>query len=252
MNGHLFDTTDPSIIVVSTSGNDSRGKGSFTNPLKTLTKALSLATAARPVIFMLPGEYAEAAMVDWPDVSGLSVIGLGPVTISNAGTGAAVIDIHPTYTASSMSISMKDITIAADTQIGLQIDNAHMTKKLNIYLDGVSIEDNTSGGGSSDSISMANTTTSQAIRIYASNCSFELLVHITTANAGGRYRFRNCDFTGNLTVAGAVEAECTLIGCVAVAAVTIAAETHFSNVGCVYRTDADPAVLTAYADHYDT
>jgi hypothetical protein len=251
MNRPFFNIPVVGIVVTSPEGYDG-DEGSWFAPVKTLTKALSLVSASRATIIMLPGEYAEETMIDWPDISGISIIGMGDVSISNAGTGAAVIDIHPTYTASSMSISMKDITIAADTQIGLQIDNAHMTKKLNIYLDGVSIEDNTSGGGSSDSISMANSTASQAIRIYANNCSFELLVHITTANAGGRYRFRNCDFTGNLTVAGAVEAECTLIGCVVVAAVSIAAETHFSNVGCVYRTDADPAVLTAYADHYDT
>ena len=41
MNNHLFDTTDPSVIVVSKSGNDDRGKGSFTNPVKTLTHALA-------------------------------------------------------------------------------------------------------------------------------------------------------------------------------------------------------------------
>jgi len=240
---------DETIIVVSTAGSDTTGYGSWTSPVATLTKALSLATATRATIFMLPGEYAEATMIDWPDISGLSVIGMGSVTITNAAASAAVIDIHPTYTAASMSISMKDITIAADTQIGLQIDNEHMTKKLNIYLDGVNIEDNTSGGGSSDSISMANSTATQAIRIYAKNCSFELLVHITTANAGGRYRFTNCDFLAGATTAGAVAAEFTFLNCISNAAITKGSETpYFTNKGCIYRTDADPAVYSDWAD----
>jgi hypothetical protein len=157
MNRPFFNIPVVGIVVTSPEGYDG-DEGSWFAPVKTLTKALSLVSASRATIIMLPGEYAEETMIDWPDISGISIIGMGGVSISNAGTGAAVIDIHPTYTASSMSISMKDITIAADTQIGLQIDNAHMTKKLNIYLDGVSIEDNTSGGGSSDSfVSMPTT-----------------------------------------------------------------------------------------------
>jgi hypothetical protein len=240
---------DPSVIVVSTSGSDTTGYGSWVSPVKTLTKALSLASTTRATIFMLPGEYAEATMIDWPDISGLSVIGMGSVTISNADASAAVIDIHPTYTAASMGISMKDITISADTQIGLQIDNAHMSKKLNIYLDGVSIEDATTGGGSSDSISMANTVGTQAIRIYAKNCSFELLVHITTANAGGRYRFTNCDFLAGVTTAGAVAAEFTFLNCISNAAITKGSETpYFANKGCILRTDADPAVYSDWVD----
>jgi len=249
MNGFLFDTTDPSVIVVSKSGNDDAGKGSFTSPVKTLTHALSLATAARPTIFMLPGEYAEAAMIDWPDITGLSVIGMGKVSISNAGAGAAVIDIHPTFTTSTMEITLKGINIAADTQIGLQVDNAHMTKKLNIYLDGVTTEMDTSG----NSITVVNTITTQAIRIYARDCSFEGLVGISNLNAGNRDRFTNCDFIGGITTTGAVAAEVALIGCVILTSgITIATEQKLSTVGCVYRTDVDPAVYSNCANAFES
>jgi len=248
MNGYLLDIHDPSYIVVSPSGDDN-GKGSFVSPLLTLTKALSLASAARPTIIMLPGEYAEAAMIDWPDVSGISVIGLGDVVISNANAAAAVIDFHVTYTAATFTATLKDLTISADTQIGIRVDNAHMTKKLNIYLDGVSCEMDTSG----DSVDVVDTVTTQAIRIYAKNCSFEGLFHVTGGNAGERYRFTNCDFTGGLTTATAVAYEVTLIGCVMLTSgITVDAANQLTNVGCVYRTDADPAVYTNFANAFAT
>lgn len=248
MNEFLLDITDPSYLVVSPSGSDNN-KGSFVSPLLTLTKALSVATAARPTIIMLPGEYAEAAMIDWPDTSGLSVIGLGNVVISNANAAAAVIDFHMTYTASTFSATLKDVTIAADTQIGLRVDNAHMTKKLNLYLDGVSCEMDTSG----DSIDVVDTVTTQAIRIYARDCSFEGLVHVTGGNSGERYRFTNCDFIGGLTTATAVAYEVTLISCIMLTSgITVDNANQLSNVGCVYRTDADPAVYTNFANAFAT
>jgi len=241
--------TVASVIVISPSGSDTLGVGTFANPYKTLTKAFAVATALRPTIFMLPGEYAEAAMVVWPNISGLSVIGMGDVSISNAGAGAAVIDVHPTYTASTMSITLNGVNIAAEEQIGLRVDNAHMTKKLNIYLDGVSFEMDTSG----DSVDVVDTVTTQAIRIYARNCSFEGLVHVTGGNAGERYRFTNCDFIGGLTTATAVAYEVTLVGCTMLTSgITVDVANQLTNVGCVYRTDADPAVYTEFANAYAT
>jgi hypothetical protein len=145
---------------------------------------------------------------------------------------------------------MKDINIAAADQIALQIDNALLARKLNIYLDGVSTEMDTPDQGSDkDSLSMSNTVTTQAIRIYAKDCSFEGLVHLTTANAGGRYRFTGCDFIGGVTTAGAVAAEFTFLNCISNAAVTRGSETAlFANKGCLLRTDADPATYSDWAD----
>lgn len=249
MNGYLFDTTDPSIIVVSTSGNDDGGAGSFTNPVKTLTHALSLATAARPTIFMLPGKYVEAAMITWPNVSGLSVIGMGGVSISNGNAAVAVIDFHVTYTAATFEATLKGINIAADTQIGIRVDNAHMSKKMMLYLDAVTTEMDTSG----NSITVINTITTQAIRIYARDCSFEGLVEISNLNAGNRDRFTNCEFIGGITTTGAVAAEVALIGCVILTSgITIATQQTLSTVGCVYRTDADPAVYSNCANAFES
>jgi hypothetical protein len=237
-------------LVVGPEGSDASGTGTWANPYKTLSKALTMVTVNRTTIFMLPGQYVEPAIISWPNISGISVIGLGSVSISNGNAAAAVIDINPLYTASTFSVTLKDINIAAADQIGVQINNAHMSKKLNIYLDRVSTEmDTPDQGADSDSISMANAVTTQAIRIYARDCSFEGLVHITTANAGGRYRFRNCDFLAGVTTAGAVAAEFTFLACISNAAITRGSETaNFANKGCLLGTDADPAIYSDWAD----
>jgi hypothetical protein len=248
--GASIDLPNSQIIVVGPDGSDTTGTGSWMSPVATLTKALSLATAVRPTIFMLPGEYEEAAMITWPNVSGLSIVGMGGVSISNGNAAAAVIDINPTYTASTFEISLTGITIDAVTQIGIRVDNAHMGKKMMLYLDRMAIEDDTPNGSSpGDSLVTANTVTGQAIRIYARDCSFEKLVHLITANAGARFRFQGCDFLAGVTTGGAVAAEYTFLGCISNAAVTHGSETaNFANKGCIYRTDADPAIYSDWAD----
>ena len=243
--GGSIDLPNSQIIVVGPDGSDTTGTGSWMSPVATLTKALSLATAARPTIFMLPGEYVEAAMITWPNINGLSVIGMGGVSISNGNAAAAVIDINPTYTASTFEITLTGINISADTQIGIRVDNAHMSKKMMLYLDRVTTEMNVSG----DSLVTANTVTTQPIRIYARECSFEGLTHLITANAGARFRFQGCDFIGNVTTGGAVAAEYTFLGCISVAAITKGSETaNFANKGCLYRSDDDPAAYSDWAD----
>jgi hypothetical protein len=234
-------------IVVGPDGNDSIGVGSFAQPLATVNAALDLVTTARKTIYILEGEYAETA-ITWPNITGVSLVGLGDVTISNSDAAAAVITIDPTYTASTFEATLRDVGIAADTQIGLKIDNSAMTKKLNVYLYGVSAEMDTSG----DSIDMANSTATQAIRMYVDNCNFEGLVHLTSANAGGRFRSHNSIFTGGITTAGAVAHELSLMGCtVLTGALTIgSASWDLTYRGCVYATDADPAVYSELADGY--
>lgn len=223
--------------------------GTFDRPYTTLTDALAATSTTYKTILMLPGEYEEAAMIDWPDITGITVIGLGEVIISNGNEAAAVIDIHPTFTASTMEITMKNIAIDADTQIGIRVDNAHMTKKLNIYMDGVEMGMSTSG----DSVDVVDTVTTQAIRMYMKNCTFEGLFHITGGNTGERYRFRNCDLTGGITMATAVAYEVTLVGCIILTSgVTQDSAVSYTTVGCVYATDADPAVYTECAEHLDT
>ena len=239
---------DPTIIVVGKSGDDVTGIGSFAFPYATITKALSVASTTRKTIFVLPGTYAEAATLTWPSITGLSLVGLGPVSISNGNAAAQVLLISPTFTASSFEATIKNVNIAADTQIGIAIRNANMTKKLIVTLDGVSAEMDTSG----DSVDILGTVSGQAIRVYVDNCDFEGLVHATFNDAGSRLRCATSKFVGGITTAGAVAAELSLRACqVLYGALTIGDATwNLTYRGSMYQTDADPAVYSELADGY--
>lgn len=237
-------------IVVSKDGNDTTGVGSFALPYKTLTKAFTVWTALRPLLIVLNGDYEEAATLTWPAINNLKLVGIGDVTISNADAAAQVLLIQPGSAATSSFVaSLKDVNIAADTQIGIKIANSTMTKKLSVYLDGVSAEMDTSG----DSIDIAGTVSGQAIRVYAKNINLEGLLHFTANDAGSRLRIQNSELVGGITLAGQVAAECTLRNVQMLTdGVTKAAEWAWSAIGCVYATDADPAVYTEFANVYDT
>jgi len=235
-------------IVVAKNGDDTLGDGSDAKPFLTITKAMTLWTALRPTIVVKPGEYAEAATLTWPNITGLTLMGLAKdtVVISNADAAAQVLLIAPTFTASTFGASIKNIGIAADTQIGINVLNANMTKKLNVYLDGVTAEMDTSG----DSLNAAGTVSGQAIRLYVKNCEFEGLVHAVMNDAGSRLRCELCTLTGGFTVAGNVAAEASFFACrILTSGETITdAAWRVTYAACVNFTDADPTVHTAVVD----
>jgi len=239
-------------IVVAATGSDSRGDGSWQLPFRTLTKAFAHWSATRHTIIVLPGEYAEAATLTWPSISGLSLIPLGKVTISNADAATQVILISPTYTASTFEATLGRVHIDADTQIGLAVRNANMTKKLNLYLpDGLDVSMDTSG----DSVDIAGTVAGQAIRVYADGpLNLEGLFHATFNDAGSRIRVNGGgDMLGGFTGAGAVAAELLLKDVTLLTGgLTVDGAWRPNYVGCVYATDADPRVYTEFANTYDT
>jgi hypothetical protein len=244
--------TPPTYAVVSKGGDDTDGNGSFGNPYLTITAGLAALTSLRNTLIVLPGEYKEAALV-WPNVTGLSLVApFGEVSIVNTDAAAAALTIAPTWTASSFEATIKGaVNInATATKIGLKIANAAMTKKLNVYLDGLSAEMTDSG----DSIDIAGTVSGQAVRVYAKNLDLEGLLHFTANDAGSRLRLENSTFTGGVTVAGGVAAELSLRNCKIVTGglASVATEWKFSHVGCIYATDADPAIYSELAAAYDT
>jgi hypothetical protein len=233
-------------IVVGKNGNDTTGIGSFDLPYLTIAKAVSVWTATRHTIYVLAGDYSEVALV-WPNTTGLSLIGLGPVSISNSDAAPAVLTVAPTFTASTFEATIKGIGLSAAAQIGLKIANAAMTKKLNVYVDGLEVGADSTG----NSVDIAGTVSGQAIRVYATNLDCENLVNFAANNAGSRLRIRNGDLTGGITCSGAVAAEVTLRNVqVLTSGLTVAAEWTLCNIGCVYATDADPAVHSQFADAY--
>ena len=162
-----------------------------------------------------------------------------------------MLTIAPTFTASTFEATIQGAVnlVGTGAQIGLSIANAGMTKKLNVYLDGLSAEMGTSG----DSITIAGTVSGQAIRVYAKDLDLEGLLHFTANNAGSRLRIRNGDLVGGLTCAGSVAAEVTLRN-VSVKTSTISVDGAWAldAIGCVYATAADPAVYTNFANAFDT
>jgi len=246
----LYEAVASREIVVAKTGSDTQGNGTFAFPYATVTKAFSVWTALRPNIVVMPGDYEEAATLTWPNVTGLTLMAFvrGTVSISNADAATQVLLIAPTYTAATFEASVRNIGIDADTQIGIAIANAGMTKKLNVYLDGVTAEMDTSG----DSVDIAGTVSGQAIRVYIKDCQFEGLVHFTVNDAGSRLRCRNSDFIGGVTTAGAVAAEIMLMACLILASgLTIGSATQVLTYrGSMYTDDSDPATYTELADGY--
>lgn len=239
-------------LWVSKLGNDTYGDGSIGNMYATITKALTLVTAARNVIYVMPGEYAEAATLTWPNFNGLKIIGLdwcGNVVISNANAAAQVLLINPTFTSASFEAFLENVCIEHDAQVGIQINNTGMgTRKLIIHLKNVS----TSQVSTGDSIDVLHGTAGQAIRIYAEGCDeIEGLVDIDGATADDRFRFKNCTLIGGITEVGAVAGEFTLMNCVVLASgLTVDAAMVLTYVGNVYRTDA--GVYTEFVNAYST
>jgi len=232
-------TVDATSIYVSTKGNDTVGDGSLNNPVATVTKALTLVSATRKTIFVAAGDYAEAAILTWPNINGVRIIGTegqGNIVISNANAAASVIIISPTYTAESFEAFIQNVNIKHAAQVGIQINNTNMSKKLIIQLKNVSTEQVSTG----DSIDVLHAAAGQAIRIYASGCDeIEGLVDIDCANADDRFRFYDCTLIGGLTEVGAVAGELTLKGCIVLTSgLAYDATMVVSIFASAYRTDA--------------
>jgi hypothetical protein len=243
---------DSSAIFVSTTGSDTTGDGSVINPFATLTKAFTLVTTARKNIFMMPGSYAEAALLTWPSVNGVVVKGLegqGNVVISNADAAAEVLLINPTVQTASFEAFLERVCISHDAQIGIEINNTATAKKVIIHLKDVSTEQVSTG----DSIHVTHTDADNAIRIYCRDCNeIEGLVTFHGANASDKFRAYNTVLAAGLTTSGAVTLEVMLQNCVILAgALTIGDATALLTYrACLYRTDADPSVYSELADGY--
>ena len=245
---------DESAIYVSTGGNDTYGDGSRDNPYLTITKAITKLSTTRLTIFVMPGDYVEAAPLVWPNINGVRLVGLegqGNIVISESSGGTEVIDITPTFTSASFEAFLENICVKHTAQIGIEIDNANMTKKLLVHLKGVSTEQVSTG----DSISIDNTASGNAIRVYMKECrEIEGLVHFTAANASDKFRAYDSVLAGGLTTAGAVTLEVMLQAVIVLAgALTIGDATALLTYrACLYRTDADPSVYSELADGYQS
>lgn len=201
-----------------TSNGDDNADGYLTNPVATLTQAMSLVTSSRKTIFIAPGTYTEAAAVDWPTITGVKVIGLAgqyQTIIAAADTADEVISVAPGVQTATFEMWIENIYIdhGVSGQDGIKLDNTSMTKKLNCYLKNV-------GGDGSASDKMITTThgdTSNAIRIYwdGDNGGVEGTVYFETKDGGDRLYITGVDLEGGLSSsADAVALDVRLIRCI--------------------------------------
>jgi hypothetical protein len=239
-------------IVVRADGSDTLGSGSFIQPYASITKAFTQVTTAKKKVLVYAGEYVEAASVTWPNVNGVELNAIGGVAIISASSGDQVIKIDPAAASGTWSATLDHIEVSHSTgQVGLQVDNATVGKRINLELKHFSAEAQTPANASID-INRSGAA-GDAIRVYAdgSGETIEGLVTVITESTDDRFRFKGMRLIGGLTVVGAVASEVTLIN-TGLSAKTLDGANKLTNIGCWYETDANPNVYTNFANAFAT
>lgn len=243
-------------IWVSTTGSDTAGVGTFTNPYATPRHAVTMITATRKDVLLMPGEYDLGASgedaIAWPNISGVVIQApFGGVTLTQSRI-AEIFTISPTYTASTFEATLINIEFdVAGAASGVYIDNANMTKKLNVYVNNCTF----SGEAADESIIVVHTSSDNAIRLYVNGGgeTWEGIVTFACANTGDRLRIKNQILLGGITTTGDVAGEVFLENTgILTGAITIDNDHKLTTVGCWYQTDADPTVYTECANAFAT
>jgi hypothetical protein len=248
-------TDTPEKIYVDPDGDDTNGDGSLFSPVATLTAALALVTTSRKKIVIRSGEYDEAAALVWPDVDDVVLTCPdGVATISSSASTTHVLGVDPAAAAGTWTFTLENICIShANGQIGLQVDNSAVGKRINMILKNFSSEAETTTDASID-INRSGAA-GNAIRVYADGSGqvIEGLVTVITESTDDRFRFKGYRLTGGLTVVGAIASEVTLISCgVKTSGLTVDGANKLTNIHCWYETDANPNVYTVFNDAYAT
>lgn len=250
--GLSSESAEQAYLVVSLNGSDTEGSGSPQAPYLTITKAFSEVTTDRKRVLVYAGDYEEAASLTWPDVNGVELVAVGGTVTITAPDADQVIKIDPAAAAGTWSATLDGICPdAEDGQVGLQVDNASVGKRINLYLKNFSANQETATDASID----INRTgaAGNAIRVYADGDGglVEGLVTVITENTDDRFRFKNMRLVGGLTVVGAIACEVTLIN-TGISAKTLDGANKLTNIGCWYETDANPNVYTNFANAFAT
>lgn len=190
--------TDSQIVWVSESGNDATGDGTVVLPVASITKAMTLVTATRKKVLVLPGEYTEAAAIVWPLFSGVQLVGIGTVTIL-ASAGTTVISVAPGAQSATFELTLENLYIdhGESGQDGITLNNTSMAKKLNMYVKNVA-GDNDDG----DMLATVHGDTDNAIRVYWNGDKGEGIegaINFTGGNDGDRFHIMHAELNGGFT-----------------------------------------------------
>ena len=190
-------------IFVDPNGDDD-GYGSAVAPVKTLTKAFTLVTAARKLILLAPGDYAEAAAMTWPTVKGVQVIGAGNSSTSISATGTTLFTVTPGVQSSTWEGHLEGVTVdhsAGAAQSGLTFDNTGMTKKLLFSLKNCAFSAAASTDKSLDVKTHGDA--NNGIRIYiegdGTQQEIEGAIYFLVKNNGDRLNIDQCWLRGVIT-----------------------------------------------------
>ncbi|MCK9370118.1 DUF1565 domain-containing protein [Candidatus Dojkabacteria bacterium] len=241
-------------IFVSPNGSDTNN-GTLLSPFKSIAKAFKAVTTSRSRVILAPGTYVETASLTWPSVNGTSLNGNGAGECIVTAPGATqIISIDPLAASGTWTAILSNITISAEDQVGLQVNNTNVGKRINLFLTKTTFEAGGDSVGSSIDINRAGAS-SNAIRVYADGegTTIEGLVTVITESTDDRFRFKGYRLIGGLTVVGAVACEVTLINSgILTSGLTVDGANKLTNVHCWYETDANPNVFTVFADAYAT
>lgn len=214
----------------------------------TIQSAMDAITAADQIITVGPGVYAED--VTWTKWKNCILAAVIPGTAVIEAVTAFAVKMDPALTdAKTWTGTLQGIGLSHGTGlVGLQIDNTNVGARMNIMLNDVDIESQTSTDHAID----VNRTGTAAIRIYANgqNNTIEGLVHVIFESADDRVRFSGYRLIGGITQTGAIAgAEITLINCGILTSGRAfdGAITH-NLIGCWTETDANPNVYIAVTD----
>jgi hypothetical protein len=242
-------------IHVSPIGSDILGTGTAFSPVKTLAKAFTMVTATRNKVVMDSADYDEVSALVWPSTNGIELIAKeGKAFISASESVTHVLGIDPAAASGTWSATLENIEIShADGQVGLQVDNTNVGKRINLYFKRFSAEAETPANASID----INRTgaAGNAIRLYVDGQgdTIEGLVTVITESTDDRFRFKGMRLVGGLTVVGAIASEVTLINSgMKTSGLTVDGANKLTNIGCWYETDVNPNVYTAFTNAYAT
>jgi hypothetical protein len=217
----------------------------------TITAAMAAATAD-DVIVVGPGTYSED--VTWSDASGVVLAALIPGTVTIEAVTAFAISINPAAASGTWSATIQGINLShGDGLVGLLINNTTVGKRINVFLNDVDIESETSTDAAID-VNRGGTS-SDAIRLYAKGHgnTIEGLVDYITESTDDRVRFWGYRLIGGITVTGAIVMEIAFVCCgIKTSGETFGTGNVSNHLACYYETDANPNVHTVCADDDET
>jgi hypothetical protein len=215
-------------------------------------QAAMTAAAANSLIVVGPGTYQED--VTWSNYNNVKLVALIPGTVTIESVTAFAISINPSVASGTWSATLQGLKLShGDGLVGLQVNNATVGKRINLYLNDIDIESETATDHAID-VNRGGAAT-DAIRVYANGHgnTIEGLVDFITESTDDRVRFWGYRLVGGITITGAIVMEVCFVNCgIKTSGETYGTGNVSNHFGCYNETDANPNVHAAVADDDET